>query len=210
MAVAESDPMVTHWLRSLENGDPDAAARLWAEYFERLVEVARQKIGVQTRRTVDGEDVALSVLDTLIRGAAEGRFQQLQDRRQLWFLLLAITKDKAISRNRREAAQKRGSGQVVDGASLGVRSRSRVELTFDDICGEFPTPDFIVELADQHRHLMELLPNNALRQIASDIMEGYTTTEIANRLSTSVRTVQRKIRLIAGIWSDVLSQKFTT
>jgi DNA-directed RNA polymerase specialized sigma24 family protein len=209
MAVADGDPMVTFWLRSLEKGDPEAASRLWSEYFDRLAEVARQRIGVQTRRTVDGEDVALSVLDTLVRGATEGRFQHLQDRRQLWFLLLAITKDKSISRNRRETAKRRGSGQVVDGASLGLRARSRVDLTFDDLCGDFPTPDFIVELADQHRHLMSLLPDDTLRRIASAIMEGYSTIEIADQLAISVRTVQRKLKLIGAIWSNVLCQQRT-
>ena len=97
----QSDNSVTHWLRSLREGDLEAAERLWTRYFDRLVGVARQTLGVHPRRISDEEDVALSVFDTLIRGAAGGNFPQLQDRQDLWCLLLAITRQKATNVKRR-------------------------------------------------------------------------------------------------------------
>ena len=80
---------VTRWLDRLRAGDPDAADVLFRAYFERLVRLARAHLSPPVRRAADEEDVALSALDSFFRGVARGRFPHLQDRNDLWRLLLA-------------------------------------------------------------------------------------------------------------------------
>ena len=47
-----------HELRGLKTGDPAAIERLWADYFHRLVGLARTMLPTSARRDADEEDVA--------------------------------------------------------------------------------------------------------------------------------------------------------
>ena len=44
-------------LRGLKQGDPAAIERLWADYFQRLVALARKHLPKDSRRASDEEDV---------------------------------------------------------------------------------------------------------------------------------------------------------
>src|SRR5690242_9105116 len=93
---------VTHWIGQLKVGDEAAAQKLWESYFQRMVELAHQKLLGLPRRAADEEDVALSAFNSFCQGASRGRFPQLCDRNSLWPLLVAITAHKAIDLLRRE------------------------------------------------------------------------------------------------------------
>src|SRR4051794_13628801 len=104
---------VTVWLDRLKAGDRDeAVARLWERYFGQLVARARDHLGGR-RAVADGEDVALSAFDGLVRAVAAGRFPRLNDRDDLWQVLLVMTARKAANAARDAARLKRGGGQVV-------------------------------------------------------------------------------------------------
>src|SRR5262245_16840975 len=104
---------VTHWLHQLGDGDAAAAQPLWERYFDRLVHLACQKLRGAPRCAADEEDVALSAFDSFCRGAARGRFPKLNDRHNLWALLVRITDCKAKDLVRHERAQKRGGDYVM-------------------------------------------------------------------------------------------------
>src|SRR6516165_4658105 len=87
---------VTLWFRRLESGDRAAVQQLWESYYRGLVRLARKKLGGLPRRSADEEDVALSAFDSFCRGAEQGRFPLLEDRDDLWQLLVMITTRKAI------------------------------------------------------------------------------------------------------------------
>src|SRR5262245_20134227 len=97
-----SEQSVTKWIRGLKAGDPDAAEKLWQRYFQRLVQLARSRLQNLRRGAGDEEDVALNAFDSLCRGAAQGRFELLLDRDDLWRLLAVLTVRKAIDLRRRE------------------------------------------------------------------------------------------------------------
>ena len=52
------DLSVTAWVGRLKQGEDEAAAEIWHRYFDRLVHVARRKMGAAPRREVDEEDIA--------------------------------------------------------------------------------------------------------------------------------------------------------
>src|ERR1043165_1882401 len=85
------DGSITRWIGQLKAGDPVAAQLLWERYFRRLVGLARKKLDGAPRRMADEEDVALSAFDSFCRGAEHGRFPRLEDRDDLWRLLVVIT-----------------------------------------------------------------------------------------------------------------------
>jgi DNA-directed RNA polymerase specialized sigma24 family protein len=186
---------VTNLIGQLQEGQGDAASELCSRYFEQLVALARNGLGGCRAGAADEEDAALSVLDTLVRGATGGRFPNLKDRRDLWSLLLVITNQKVIDLRRRENAQKRGGGQLL--------SLSAIEGDLAELCSSEPTAEFLAVLKEEHARLMTALRDDGLRQVATLTLEGYTPVEIASRLSVSVRTAQRKLKLIEQVWWEL-------
>src|SRR5262249_35194380 len=159
-----------------------------------MVGLARARLRGRPRGA-DEEDVALSAFDSFCKGAERGRFPRLDDRDDLWRLLLALTERKAVDLLRRENRQKRGGGTVVEeGAVAGAGG-------LDHLAGREPSPAFAAELAEEFCHRLEVL-DEELRTIAVWKLEGDTTEEIAVRLDCAPRTVERKLRLIRSLWQE--------
>jgi len=54
--------------------------------------------------------------------------------------------------------------------------------------------------------LLNALHDDVQRQIARQRLEGMSNEEIANSTGISVRSVERKIKLIREIWTRLLEQ----
>jgi DNA-directed RNA polymerase specialized sigma24 family protein len=183
---------VTHWIGRLKAGDAQAAQELWERYFQRLVGLARKKLGRTPRQIADEEDVALSAFDSFCRGAERGRFTELRDRDNLWPLLVLITSRKVADQVQHLRRQKRGAGMV------------QVLVLLGEVLGREPTPAFAVQVAEEYQHLLALLGDAELQAIARYKIEGYTNEEIATELNCTARTVERKLRSIRGLWRQQL------
>ncbi|MBL8796067.1 MAG: RNA polymerase subunit sigma-70 [Planctomycetia bacterium] len=180
---------VTLWIAELKAGNRDAAQRLWNRYFHRLVGLARHKLHGRARPVANEEDVALSAFDAFYRAAEDGRFPQLDDRADLWRLLMVITARKALRLARDERRLKRGGGQPHD-------DEARVE----QLLSAEPTPAFAAEVAEEFQRLLALLDEPALRDIALDKLAGGTNEDIAARLECAPRTIERKLKRIRALW----------
>jgi len=82
----------------------------------------------------DEEDIALSILRCLCHGAAEGRFDKLENHDDLWRLLMTITKHKCVDQMRREARQKRGGAQMRGESALAAEGSAR-PTSLDEFVG---------------------------------------------------------------------------
>jgi DNA-directed RNA polymerase specialized sigma24 family protein len=180
---------VTRWLGPLKEGDRAAAQKLWEGYFARLVGLARAKLYQRRMHggIADEEDVALSAFDSFCRGAEQGRFPRLDDRNDLWQLLVLIARRKV--------------SDLVEYEERDKRDRRRTcSLDSDDdvrqlLSGE-PDPAVAAEVAEQYRRLLDGLEDDELREIAELKMEGHTNEEIAAKLPCALSTVERRLRLI--------------
>jgi len=63
-----------------------------------------------------------------------------------------------------------------------------------------PGPELTVQMAEAYRQLMDRLDDASLQALAAAKMEGCTNQELAQRLGCSVRTVERRLRLIRDVW----------
>src|SRR5262249_8576998 len=160
--------------------DSDAAREVWRRYFETLVRVARSRLRNTSRAVQDEEDVALSAFDSFCAAAADGRFPQLEDRNDLWRVLVTITTRKAADESHRQRAQKRGGGRVVAESILagGVPAGDFLDAI---ACPE-PSPEFAAMLAEECRRRLESLPDETQRQIAQLKMAGFSNQEVADRI----------------------------
>jgi DNA-directed RNA polymerase specialized sigma24 family protein len=189
---------VTRWLGDLKAGDADAAQKLWERYFDSLVRAARARLRGAPRAAEDEEDAALSAFDSFFAAAAQGRFPRLDDRDDLWRILVTLTRRKAIIQLNRQRSQKRGGGQVVHEATLDAARPGHNFL--DGLAGPEPSPEFVAMFADECRERLDALRDDSLRRIALLRMEGYTNEEIAARLGYRLRSLSRKLDLIRRTW----------
>jgi DNA-directed RNA polymerase specialized sigma24 family protein len=188
---------VTVWIARLKAGDAAAAERLWQGYFRRLVGLARHKLQGRPRAAADEEDVALSAFDSFCRGAEQGQFPRLDDRDDLWQLLVLLTARKAYRLVTHERRQKRGGGAVRHASALTDDEGAGLA----EIIGREPAPAFAAQVAEECRRLLDGLGDAGLRAVAVAKMEGHTNADIAARLQVTERTVERRLGVIRKLWS---------
>ena len=177
---------VTCYLEGLRLGDEAAAQHLWEGYFARLVGMARKKLRGIRPHGGDEEDVALSAFNSFCAGAEAGRFPKLNDRHDLWQILVMLAARKAANLIRHDKAGKRSAAVDVD-ASLSA------------IVGREPSPSLVLRVSEEYRRLFDRLDDDK-RTYAVLKMEGLTHSQIAQRTGKSLATVERKLALIRRIW----------
>jgi DNA-directed RNA polymerase specialized sigma24 family protein len=187
-----TDGSVTHWIHLLRDGDQAGAQRLWDRYFRQLHAVAHGKLGGRNVAIADAEDVALSAMQSVFRGLEQGRFPKLADRDNLIRLLVVVTARKVAHLLRDERCQKRG----------GDHRSAMVEVSLEDVIGNEPTPEFAAQVVEESERLLNILGRDDLRRVALWKLEGYTNTEIAQKLRCAPRSVDRKLLLIRNLWEQ--------
>jgi DNA-directed RNA polymerase specialized sigma24 family protein len=195
---------VTFWISQLKSGSGDAARPLLENYFHRLVALARARLIGLPRRAADEEDVALSAFDSFCRAAERGRFSDLNDRDDLWQLLVVITGRKACDLTNHERRQRRGGGRVLDEAAMLDAAAQSDSTPLARFQSREPSPDSALQTAEEFRRLLDALGDDDLRAVALRRLEGYSVEEIALEMGRVPRTVKRWLRLIRQIWEKEL------
>ncbi len=191
---------ITYWLQGLGEKDPVAIQVIWENYFEKLMRLARAKLEGIPRRAVDEEDVALSAMNSFFAGVAAGRYPKLDDRHDLWKVLVTITVHKALMQARSHRARKRGEGNVR-GESVFLGSRDQGAMAgLQQFLGSEPSPELAAMVAENCQRLFETLNDPSLRQVAALKMDGFTNEEIAVQQGCTVRSIERKLGRIRARW----------
>jgi RNA polymerase sigma factor (sigma-70 family) len=196
---------ISQWLEGLASGDESAVRRIWDHYFERLLHLARKKLGDADRRMADEEDVALSAFRSFCRGAKQGRFPRLNDREDFWKLLIVITARKASNQRRHAFRLKRGSGKVRGESALGQVNEPEFG-GIGEVLGREPTPEIAAELNEQLSRLLDRLEDPSLKTMAMRKLEGYSSRDIAEELGCVERTVRRGLARIREVWQNCLEE----
>src|SRR5262249_16692637 len=161
----------------------------------RLVGLARVKLRSAPRQAADEEDVALSAFKSFCQAAEQGRFPRLQDRDDLWHLLVLIAARKAANLAKHARRQKRGGGKLWHASALPSGEGEADGRRVADLIGRDPDPALAAQLAEDCRRLLDGLGDAELRAVALAKLEGRTNDEIAAALGRSIGTVERKLGL---------------
>ncbi len=189
--LPEPGHSITLLIQQLKKQDPDAAAQIWARFSQRLLPVARARLNRIRDCSVDDEDVLVSVFDLFFRAAREGRFARLNDRSDLWQILLLLTDHKVTQQFRRATALKRGKPENASS-----------EAILEHVSDRTPSAEFFVAFNDELNAALQKLDNQLLRDVALLRLDGYENREIAKRLQISLSSVERKLRLIRERWEN--------
>ncbi|MDA7978115.1 MAG: ECF-type sigma factor [Pirellulales bacterium] len=194
-----STSSITVWLEGLAKGDSVAAQEIWNRFFTRLVEQCRLKLRDRVSRGImDEEDIAISAFESFCRGAEQQKFSQLNDRSDVWQILLVLAERKAVNAVRYHSRLKRGA--------FRVRNISEFDSPEDggspmDIADAEPLPDFVVAVTDEFKYLIGLLKkHDQLYRVAMLKLENHSNAEIAKCIGKTVRTVEYKLKRIKELW----------
>jgi RNA polymerase sigma-70 factor (ECF subfamily) len=189
MTMPES-PQVKALLSRWRMGDEEAARQLFALYVDRLVALARQRIGQRLATRIDAEDIVQSVYRTFFVGARDGRFQ-INESEDLLKLLARITVHKTFRQIAFHRAAKR---DLYMEAGHGDQAQKQLQAILD----RGPTPDAANQFLDLLSHFLnKLRPED--RRILELRMQGYKDVEIAELLQISDRKIRRLMERIRGL-----------
>ena len=207
MIPEDEQGSITRWIIALQDGDDREAPvqGLWARYFDKMTRKARALMGGAPHASVDEEDVALSAIENVCRGLANGRYPDVCNRGDLAKLLATVTRRRAANQIRNQKRAKRGGGREIGSHALnGEDSESGIGM------GQFPspglTPDRTASEREELERLLELLSDESLRLMALLKLEGYTNEQIAVGLDCGVRSVERGLSKIRNVWERELEK----
>ncbi len=193
-----SDSSVSEWIAQLKVGDEKAAKQIWERYFSRLCGYVRNKLNPAARRAYDEEDVALSALNALCAGATGGGFRQLENRQDLWQLLMMISARKAANVLRRPSVQK-------EVGECDMHSPDSQSWNLNRLADDIPMAEFADSLDLFCEELLCML-SDKLREVALLKLNGYTNEEIAKLKGRGLSTVERYLQMIREKWSSAVQQ----
>jgi RNA polymerase sigma-70 factor (ECF subfamily) len=149
-----------------------------------LIALADYHMSPNLAARIDAEDVVQSVFRTIFRRLSQGEFE-INEKSQLWQLLVRITLMKARAKARHHTA--------------ALRTVRKETADFEDIL-EFasqqqPTPEEVLIFTEEIERLVKGLPD-----IYPDVVRlrlaGCTTREMAAQLNVSRTTVSRALALL--------------
>ena len=208
------------WLSDIAKGDEDAVRKLWDDYFPTMVRLAQNRFSREgiPEGAFGGEDAAMEAMREFYEGMVRGEFPNICNREELQKDLFTINKRKVSWWKRRCAAQKRGSRRrrvlileepdtkkqltfATIAAALGIEAKDEDRqgglASIPDEKQRTPEEELIAAeeflLGDEKcQQMVEQLPNEELRQIATLMMDGGSTIEIADTLGYTDQTIRNK------------------
>ena len=158
---------------------------VFERYSKQLADLAQRHLSTRLQRRMDGEDIAQSVLRTFFRRSELGEFR-FDNSTDLWKLLVTITLKKVHNKARHHHAERRDLSREHESldaaAELPVLARG-------------PSPAEAAELLDQVDWMLEGMTDTH-REIFFLIVQGYSRTEVAEKLNVSRMTVHRVLDLL--------------
>jgi RNA polymerase sigma-70 factor (ECF subfamily) len=180
----DDNPSFDDLMGRLRAGDNDAATRVFNEYANRLIALARRRLDPRILQKVDPEDVLQSVFRSFFRGQAAGRMDEIHTWDSLWGMLVVITRRKCGRRAMYFHADRRDVQREVS-------PRPRPDQSVADWeAGDEPTPEDAAILAETVERLMLRLDEKN-RHILALRLQGCPAPEIAAQARCTERTVYR-------------------
>ncbi|MBL8871883.1 MAG: hypothetical protein JNK90_19060 [Planctomycetaceae bacterium] len=194
---------ITLWLDRLRNQEDSIAQNaLWQQFATRVLSLARAKLRYHRTKIADEDDVANSVFEALFTGVASGGFPNLNNRDDLWGLLIRLTENKAIDLIRYEN-RKRRIAKPNGAGPLDKREENDVQNDLSNFPDKRLTAEEELQFAETCSLLLARLEDPVLIAIAQFKLEGHSNTAISEFISRPLRTVERKIAMIRSIWSNI-------
>ena len=188
---------ISQWVLRLKSGNPTATQAIWDRFYPKLVEAANKRLIKNPDPATSGEDIAQSSFRNVCLGVLEGKYPQLENRDDLWKLLLVSMINRVRSHYRSINAQKRA-----------VSLEESIDSIDDELLVQFKSPAAQSELDDLIDFLLNKLdqedPSGQLRQIAVLYLNEHSASDIAKIIHRRKTNILHKVQLIRALWEESL------
>ncbi len=174
-------------IQMFKEGSESAATELFDRYCERLMKLARRRIGQRMTSRVDPEDVIQSAFRTFFVRVKNDEFT-FEGENDLFKLLVRLTVHKTLRQVAFHRAAKRNP-------ELECGHGSTAQEMLQQLSTGEQAPDVEVTLLDEFERFMKQLPEFD-RRVLEMRLQGYSTTEIAAELKSYDRKIRRVIERI--------------
>lgn len=196
---------VTEWIRNAARGDLESEANLFRRYMEPLARRAAGKLSTGEKIVVDGEDLVGEVFMGFLQTLDKGGWKQLQNRQDLWTILLTIMDRRITDMRRKKNAEKRGSGREQGESGIAGPGEAMDQRPMQSLPDREPTAQETAILQEEVRAFLQRLPDDTFRSIAKELLAGYSQAEMQQRLQLSHSTIERKVGIIRILFQQSLS-----
>jgi RNA polymerase sigma factor (sigma-70 family) len=172
------EPKSHELVKQYQAGRSEAAAAIFNRYVERLIALARARIGPKLKRRVDPEDVVQSAYRSFFVHAKNQEYQ-LARSGDLWRLLASTTLNKLYGQIEKQTAAKRSIDREV------TEDLALANLTTRD-----PAVVEVVAVGEQLRLILDGLSPDE-RVVLISTLQGQSVEEIGSLIGKSARTVRR-------------------
>jgi RNA polymerase sigma-70 factor, ECF subfamily len=171
-------------------GSESAARELFDRHCDRLMRLARRRIGQRMTARVDPEDIIQSAFRTFFNRVKNDEFT-FEGKDDLFKLLVRLTVRKVLHQVAYHQAAKRNPGREI------VATNSEHDVLVD-LCASGPTPDVELALIEEFERFMgKLAPLD--RKVLEMKLDGYSTTEIAEAVGSYDRKIRRMLERIQQV-----------
>ncbi len=180
-------------IQRLREGSGTAAREVFDRYVERLLGLAKRRIGARMNSRLDPEDVVQSVFRSFFSRMKNDQFQ-INAEDDLFKLLVRITVNKTLRQIAHHRAAKRDPGHET---AQGSDAQDMLMQVMD----AEPTPETVVTFMDHLEHFLKQLPKQD-REILELRLQGFSTEEIAQKLGSYDRKIRRVLERIRAVAAE--------
>jgi DNA-directed RNA polymerase specialized sigma24 family protein len=196
---------VTRWISAMRQGDPEAIRRLVERYFGKLRKLSQERIRRGAPIFEDGEDIAIQVLTSVCQKVEEGKYPDLQNRDDLWYLMIFVAHRLVIDRRRSRknlSLQSPVDLEPIPREETLEGALEAIDNDMDTFLAEDAESDFqLLEIIDCWQEMIRQIKDPVAKKVAQLKLEGHSNREIAALLDIVPRTVERKSELIEQRWA---------
>jgi RNA polymerase sigma factor (sigma-70 family) len=183
-------------IAAFKAGSESAARDLFDRYCEKLMQLARRRIGQRMTSRVDPEDVIQSAFRTFFVHVRNDDFT-FEEKDDLFKLLVRLTVNKALRQVAHHRAAKRDPAkEVVQGSDDGD--------LIANLTAHEPSPEVEVAVLDELERFLAQLPEFD-RRVLEMKLKGNSTTEIAEVLGSYDRKIRRVLERIEAVAKGLAS-----
>jgi len=172
-------------------GSESAAGELFDRYCEKLMRLARRRIGQRMASRVDPEDVIQSAFRTFFVRVRNDEFTFAEED-DLFKLLVRLTVNKALRQVAHHRAAKRDPNREA-----GQGTDDDADITAGLVAHD-PPPEVAVAVIEELERFLGQLPDFD-RRVLELKLQGNTTTEIAEEIGSYDRKIRRVLERVEKI-----------
>jgi RNA polymerase sigma factor (sigma-70 family) len=177
-------------IAAFKAGSETAARELFDRYCEKLMRLARRRIGQKMNTRVDPEDVIQSAFRTFFVHVRNDEFT-FEGEDDLFKLLVRLTVNKALRQIAHHRAAKRDPVKEIAQGSTDSDILA-------NLAAHEPSPEVEVAVLDELERFLSQLPDFD-RKVLEMKLHGHSTTDIAEALGSYDRKIRRVLERIEAV-----------